>query len=171
MAKGGTVGTASDESVRAFLKEALEHLLAAGHSTHELVEFSIDRFGRKIVPYLKELQDDVHQGRVKIQRLADSVNTAVFGIQVTPEQREQMIRDAAYLRAEKRDFSGGSEEDDWLWAEHEVDVLLANQNGLLEKGRKNLESVSAVAKNELIEVEAAVRDWIKTRAMPEKKAG
>jgi hypothetical protein len=35
-----------------------------------------------------------------------------------------MIAQAAYLRAERRGFSGGSEVDDWLAAEAEVDALL-----------------------------------------------
>ena len=35
-----------------------------------------------------------------------------------------MIREAAYLRAERRGFGGGSEVADWLAAEREVDELL-----------------------------------------------
>lgn len=43
---------------------------------------------------------------------------------VTPEQRYQMICDAAYFRAERRGFIGGSAEQDWIDAEMEVDQLL-----------------------------------------------
>lgn len=171
MTKDNMPDRASDESVRAYLKETLEHLLAAGHSTYELVEFSLDKFGRKIIPHLNELQEDIRQSRVKIKSLADSANMSVFGIQVSPGQREQMVRDAAYLRAEKRNFVGDSQEEDWLLAEQEVDALLAKQNGLLDKGRKNIESVSAVAKQELTEVKSAVQHWLKARGAPVKKAG
>ena len=47
---------------------------------------------------------------------------------VTPvidaERRRAMIAEAAYLRAEKRDFAPGFEVEDWLSAESEVDTLL-----------------------------------------------
>ena len=37
------------------------------------------------------------------------------------EQRERRIREAAYLRAERRGFAPGHEAEDWLDAEQEVD--------------------------------------------------
>lgn len=43
---------------------------------------------------------------------------------VTPEQRYRMICDAAYFRAERRGFVGGSALQDWLEAEAEIDALL-----------------------------------------------
>jgi len=43
-------------------------------------------------------------------------------------QREQMVRTAAYFRAERRGFVPGNEWDDWLAAEAEVGSLPA-QNG------------------------------------------
>lgn len=41
--------------------------------------------------------------------------------------REQMIAQAAYLRAEKRGFQGGDPVADWLEAEAEVDALIAKR--------------------------------------------
>ena len=41
-----------------------------------------------------------------------------------PEQRHQMIREAAYHRAQKRGFQGAGELEDWLQAEREVDAML-----------------------------------------------
>ncbi len=38
--------------------------------------------------------------------------------------RRAMIAEAAYLRAERRGFATGNEEEDWLAAEAEVDALL-----------------------------------------------
>ena len=35
----------------------------------------------------------------------------------TPEEWHAMVATAAYFRAERRGFAGGSEEDDWLAAE------------------------------------------------------
>ncbi len=41
--------------------------------------------------------------------------------------REDMIRTAAYLRAECRGFEPGHELEDWLAAEHEIDDWIATR--------------------------------------------
>lgn len=46
---------------------------------------------------------------------------------ISPEIRYRMIAEAAYLRAEQRGFNGGDPLDDWLTAEREVDLLLAER--------------------------------------------
>ncbi|WP_455201706.1 DUF2934 domain-containing protein [Kaarinaea lacus] len=46
---------------------------------------------------------------------------------ITPEQRVSMIAEAAYFMAEKRGFSGGDPNADWLCAESEIDHMLTNQ--------------------------------------------
>lgn len=43
---------------------------------------------------------------------------------LTPEQRFQMICDAAYFRAERRGFVGGNTHEDWLAAEAEIDAMI-----------------------------------------------
>lgn len=43
---------------------------------------------------------------------------------ITSEQRHHLIAEAAYLRAERRGFSGGDATQDWLEAEKEVDAAL-----------------------------------------------
>ncbi len=58
---------------------------------------------------------------------------------VTAKERYQMIAEAAYFRAEKRGFTGGSVEDDWIQAEAEIDHLLQEQ----EKTQK----IAATAKD------------------------
>ena len=47
-------------------------------------------------------------------------------IEISADVRRGMIAEAAYLRAERRGFSGGpdKEREDWLLAEAEVDALL-----------------------------------------------
>lgn len=40
---------------------------------------------------------------------------------IDESQRREMIATAAFLRAERRGFSSGSEVDDWLSAEEEID--------------------------------------------------
>lgn len=169
MANDNLQEKATDESVKAYLKETLEHLIEAGRSTHELVGFSIDKFGKKIIPYLDELQEDVREGRIKIRNLAESAKTAVFGIDVSPEVRERMIRDAAYLRAQKRNFTGGSDSEDWRLSEQEIDALVAKQEGLLKKGRKSITSLAEIAEGELAEVKGTVRHWLDSRGQSTKK--
>lgn len=46
---------------------------------------------------------------------------------INPEIRYRMIAEAAYLRAEQRGFDGGDPLEDWLTAEREVDLLLAER--------------------------------------------
>ena len=41
-----------------------------------------------------------------------------------PEEREWMISEAAYYRAERRGFAPGNEMEDWLQAETEIDSLI-----------------------------------------------
>jgi len=45
----------------------------------------------------------------------------------SPERRREMIAEAAYFRAQLRDFSPGHEVEDWLAAEAEVDLRLARR--------------------------------------------
>lgn len=42
--------------------------------------------------------------------------------------RHEMIRVAAYFRAERRGFANGSPEDDWFAAEAEIDAFLAGSS-------------------------------------------
>lgn len=46
---------------------------------------------------------------------------------VSLERRQEMIAEAAFLRAEQRGFGPGDPLEDWLAAEREVDMLLAGQ--------------------------------------------
>lgn len=45
---------------------------------------------------------------------------------IDADQREVMIREAAYFRAESRGFCPGRELEDWLAAEAEIDRILAS---------------------------------------------
>jgi hypothetical protein len=50
--------------------------------------------------------------------------------EVSEDMRRGMIAQAAYLRAERRGFTGGGREvEDWLAAEAEVDALLKAESG------------------------------------------
>jgi len=64
----------------------------------------------------------LHRGREAAQILEEEVAELAEQLRppVTPAERERMIAEAAYFRAEKRDFAPGHELEDWLDAEAEV---------------------------------------------------
>jgi hypothetical protein len=60
-----------------------------------------------------------------------NVSTVSTAIEISEDVRRGMIAEAAYLRAERRGFSGGHdrEREDWIAAEAEVDALLKAGHG------------------------------------------
>jgi hypothetical protein len=44
---------------------------------------------------------------------------------VDPAERQRLIAEAAYFKAERRGFAGGGELADWIEAEAEIDALLS----------------------------------------------
>ena len=62
---------------------------------------------------------------------ASKGDTVAAPIEISEHVRRGMIAQAAYLRAERRGFSGGHEKEreDWVIAEAEVDALLKAGHG------------------------------------------
>ena len=54
---------------------------------------------------------------------------AASGVTVSEDVRRGMIAEGAYLRAERRGFAPGHEDEDWVAAEAEVDALLKARHG------------------------------------------
>jgi hypothetical protein len=50
-------------------------------------------------------------------------------VAISEDVRRGMIAEGAYLRAERRGFAPGHEEEDWIAAEAEVDALLKARHG------------------------------------------
>ena len=50
-------------------------------------------------------------------------------VTISEDVRRGMIAEGAYLRAERRGFAPGHEEEDWIAAEAEVDALLKARYG------------------------------------------
>ena len=71
---------------------------------------------------------------------------------VSPEQRYQMIAEAAYFIAEKRGFLGGDVAQDWLDAEAEIDRLF-QQSSAPAKG--DLTTKKAFQQN----LEVRLKEW------------
>ena len=55
----------------------------------------------------------------------NSTSDAGTAWEVTPEERWNMIAEAAYYLAEQRGFSGGHPAEDWKMAEAQIDEMLA----------------------------------------------
>ena len=64
------------------------------------------------------------------RELGASAGSGEVPILVSADARHNLIAIAAYLRAERRGFQGGSPEQDWLEAEAEVDRALAGDPDL-----------------------------------------
>jgi hypothetical protein len=45
-------------------------------------------------------------------------------LEVSPEERREMVAVAAYYLAERRGFPGAGALDDWIAAEHQIDQML-----------------------------------------------
>jgi hypothetical protein len=69
--------------------------------------------------------------RAKKAATTTKVSSVSLSIEISEDVRRGMIAEAAYLRAERRGFSGGHEKEreDWVAAEAEVDALLRAGHG------------------------------------------
>ena len=158
------------DSSRKYLKAALEHMLETGRSVRELSEFALDKFGADFLPYLRQFLHEVGHGRIVVKGLSRTAQSALSFHTVSSEDRERMVREAAYLRAERRGFCGGSAEQDWLDAEYEVDTRLAQGERPVAKGGRALAAVVATVEKELAGSKQVVTRWL-DRKFPARKAG
>ncbi|MFO8153334.1 DUF2934 domain-containing protein [Thioalkalivibrio sp.] len=160
----------SYESVRPFLKASLEQIISAGRGVRDMAEFSAERLGDKALPLVNRFLAEVRSGQVKIKGLTDSVHQSLFDGRPSPEERERLIREAAYLRAEQRGFVGGSPEEDWVEAEREIDERLAAQEGLIARGRHAIESGAVAAESGAEATYGLVRQWLAGREQRTEEA-
>lgn len=148
------------EPAKSYLQSAYEHIIAAGGDIRQLTQFAFERFGGMFVPYLCQFLCDVHEGRIQIDGLTGTGSMTIVGQPMTAGEREAMICEAAYFRAERRGFSGGCTAlDDWLSAEREVDERLAAEP---DRGaqRQSLSSSVAGALQELGRMQDTVTHWL-----------
>lgn len=168
-----TKGTKADKAkyqvVETYLKSAFEHMLAAGRSAREFSEFTLEKFGEPFRPYLRRFLADVSEGRVKIKGMTKAAKASLLGAHVTPQERIELIRLAAWVRAERRGFIGGSPEEDWIEAEREIDAQLSQDIGLVGKGQKALTSAAALIEKEFDTIKESITSWLEG-TMPAKPA-
>jgi hypothetical protein len=160
MANSPKIDNKTYESSKRYLEEAMKQMAEAGHRIHDLSDFALEKFGDEFLPYLERFYRDIREGNIRIKQ---SVRTSFLGPGITAGERERMIREAAYLRAEQRGFGADSRDDDWLCAERQIDEQLASNIGLVAKGRKKASSVTEAAEKELTNVKNAVASWLDSR--------
>jgi Protein of unknown function (DUF2934) len=76
------------------------------------------------------------QRNAQISGVTESTKDAIFIAGITAAERERRVREAAYFRAERRGFVGGSAEQDWIDAEREIDLQMAEQSWIVEHRRE-----------------------------------
>jgi hypothetical protein len=157
------------ETVKIHLKNSLEHVIAAGHNVRDFSEFIVDKFGETYIPHLRQFLSDVGNGEIKIKGLSKAAISVIVGHHVSLEERETMIREAAYYRSKSRNFAPGYEADDWAAAVKEVDARLVEEAGLIDKGRKVLESTATSVEKEFENIRAVVTTWLEDNSVPAKK--
>jgi hypothetical protein len=151
------------ETSKKFLEETMQYMADAGRRLHDFSDFVLEKFGDEYLPYLEHYYRDIREGKVSLQGMTQPVKSAFFGIHVSAGERDKMIREAAYLRAEQRGFSSGSDYDDWLYAEKQIDEQLAKSAGLVEKGRKGVSSLTGQAEEELSSLKSTVTQWLEAQ--------
>lgn len=72
----------------------------------------------------------VQPSKPRARRRKDSPRPSGTGSErrTTPEERQRLIAEKAYFRAEERGFHGGDPTRDWLEAEAEIDAWLVRGN-------------------------------------------
>jgi len=75
----------------------------------------------------KKAKTSERPAEVKVRAAAASgVAAATNGAELSPEERHRLIAEAAYYLAEQRNFMGGDPVQDWLAAEIDVAIRLAD---------------------------------------------
>lgn len=97
--KKAEVDKGTYETIKPYLKAALEHLLQAGRSVKDFFEFAVERFGGAIVPYVRKFEQEVRAGTVKIAGVTKSTKDAVLG--QSPFQTGKATLRAVKTTAEK----------------------------------------------------------------------
>jgi hypothetical protein len=78
----------------------------------------------KLAPKVPRVRAKSTTPRAKKPAATAAAAKSPTAVTVSEDVRRGMIAEGAYLRAERRGFAPGHEEQDWLAAEAEVDALL-----------------------------------------------
>ena len=152
----------SHESARAYLKASLEHVIAAGHNVSEFRDYVVDKFGDEIIPQLHHFLSDVRLGKLEIKGLSQSAKEAALGHPYSDNEREAMIKQAAYFIAEKHGFDGNDKRD-WELAAQQIDDRIAAEVNLVGKSKMALKSSAPSIEEEYNDIKRVVTNWLQAK--------
>lgn len=152
----------NQKTAKAYLKASLEQVIAAGHSVNEFKDYVVDKFGDEIIPQLRHFLTEVQHGKVKIKGLSLTARDAILGHPYSVEERETMIKEAAYFIAEKHGFDGYDKRD-WALATEQIDDQIAAESGLVGKSKRVLKSSATIIEDEYNDIKTVVTDWLQDR--------
>ena len=157
------------QAARPHLKDALEYTIALGRSAHDWGEFCLEKFGVTVTPYLKRFIAEVEPHTLKIERWSEHAKETIFGVEMTCDERDRRIREAAYFRAERRGFVGGSPDQDWIEAEHEINGQIGEQIGVVARAREAVSSLGELALKGFECTKGTLKAWMAQRTYSEHK--
>lgn len=106
-----------------------------------------------VKPAAKSAAKPVVKPAVKAEAKPKSPGRKTTALSLTPQERYQMIAEAAYFHAEKRGFALGDTAQDWLEAEAEIDRML-------QAPRSKSKASPITAKQAFQEkLETQIQDW------------
>ncbi len=161
------------ETLKPYLKAALEHLLQAGRTVKDFFEFAVARFGGAVVPYVKKFEQEVREGSVKIAGVTKSTKDAVLG--QSPFQTGKATLKAVKSTAEKELHIVKDVVSDWV-AGRPSKAPPAVSKGKKAAGKKAAPKKKAAAKKAAPKKKAATKKKAAkkkvaaTKAAPAKKA-
>lgn len=71
-----------------------------------------------------ESSDTTHENQTSAAMEKSTIAAELFAGEVLQEEKHQLIAEAAYYRAERRNFTPGCELADWLDAEAEIETMI-----------------------------------------------
>jgi hypothetical protein len=137
--------------------------MALGRSAHDWGEFCLEKFGMTVTPYLKRFITELEPHTLKIERWSGYARETIFGGEMTCDERDRRIREAAYFRAERRGFIGGSPEQDWIEAELEINGQIAEEAGVIESPR-DVSSFGELALKGFESIKDTLKAWMARRS-------
>lgn len=104
-------------------ENVLRSMETAVANSHDEIAKQISSLDARFFEQGTAFREQLHRQATELRSSLQALRTELVGLLVS-EQREDMIKQAAYRRAERRGFAGGDPQQDWREAEAEVERAL-----------------------------------------------
>ena len=156
------------ETLKPYLKAALEHLLQAGRTVKDFFEFAVARFGGAVVPYVKKFEQEVREGTVKVAGVTKSTKDAVLG--QSPFQTGKATLRAVKSTAEKELHIVKDVVSDWIAGRPGKAAPAAAKGKKAAPKKKATAKKAAPKKKAAAKKKAARKKVAAAKAAPARKA-